>query len=242
MNITLSQPFIAVYECDEYAMDVMKTPALWIWCHWHSTWCSGKNLPVHSGDAGDAGSIHGSGRSPGGGNGNPLRYSCLENPHGQRSLVGSIHGVAKSWTWLSVHAGTCKRQLTHNQTQESVGCFWCSLMKGVSAACLPRVWSEGAVTDQEGHPDSCLSKALCLESCPRDLRSSGVGLIPQQLVPGRKSCPFVSQFYKSPFSLCVKSCFAVPVVGSKSFLFLWSTNVICLYLVIFLRKSFLIGG
>ena len=38
--------------------------------------------------AGGAGSIPGSGRSPGEGNGNPLQYSCLENPHGQRSLVG----------------------------------------------------------------------------------------------------------------------------------------------------------
>ena len=39
-------------------------------------------------NAGDLGSIPGSGRSPGEGNGNPLQYSCLENPHGQRSLVG----------------------------------------------------------------------------------------------------------------------------------------------------------
>ena len=38
-------------------------------------------------NAGDPGSIPGLGRSPGGGNGNPLQYSCLENPHGQRSLV-----------------------------------------------------------------------------------------------------------------------------------------------------------
>ena len=38
--------------------------------------------------AGDLGSIPGSGRSPGEGNGNPLQYSCLENHHGQRSLVG----------------------------------------------------------------------------------------------------------------------------------------------------------
>ena len=38
--------------------------------------------------AGDAGLIPGLGRSPGEGNGNPLQYSCLENPHGQRSLVG----------------------------------------------------------------------------------------------------------------------------------------------------------
>ena len=44
-----------------------------------------KNLPVN---AGDAGSISGLGRSRGGRNGNPLQYSCLENPRGQRSLVG----------------------------------------------------------------------------------------------------------------------------------------------------------
>ena len=37
---------------------------------------------------GDPGSIPGLGRSPGGGHGNPLQYSCLENPHGQRSLMG----------------------------------------------------------------------------------------------------------------------------------------------------------
>ena len=39
-------------------------------------------------NAGDPGSIPGSGRSPGEGNGNPLQYSVLENPHGQRSLAG----------------------------------------------------------------------------------------------------------------------------------------------------------
>ena len=39
-------------------------------------------------NVGDLGSIPGLGRSPGGGHGNPLPYSCLENPHGQRSLKG----------------------------------------------------------------------------------------------------------------------------------------------------------
>ena len=39
-------------------------------------------------NAGDLGSIPGSGRSPGEGNSNPLQYSCLENPHGQRNLAG----------------------------------------------------------------------------------------------------------------------------------------------------------
>ena len=45
----------------------------------------GKESPCN---AGDLGLIPGLGRCPGGGHGNPLQYSCLENPHGQRSLVG----------------------------------------------------------------------------------------------------------------------------------------------------------
>ena len=44
-----------------------------------------KNPPAN---AGDVGSIPGWGRSPGEGNGNPIQYSCLENPHGQKSLAG----------------------------------------------------------------------------------------------------------------------------------------------------------
>ena len=48
-----------------------------------------KNLPANAGDAGDMGSVPGLGRSPGGGNGNLLQYSCLKTlRHGQRSLVG----------------------------------------------------------------------------------------------------------------------------------------------------------
>ena len=44
-----------------------------------------QNLPANAGDIRDTGSIPGSGRSPGEGHGNPLQYSCLENPHGQRT-------------------------------------------------------------------------------------------------------------------------------------------------------------
>ena len=47
-----------------------------------------ENLPANAGDIRDMGLIPGSGRSPGGGHGNPLQYSCLESPHGQRSLAG----------------------------------------------------------------------------------------------------------------------------------------------------------
>ena len=46
-----------------------------------------KNPPANAGDIRDVGSIPGSERSPGGGHGNPVQYSCLENQHGQ-SLVG----------------------------------------------------------------------------------------------------------------------------------------------------------
>ena len=48
----------------------------------------GQESDYSAGDAGDTGSIPGLGRSPGGGHGNPLQYSCWENPPGQRSLVG----------------------------------------------------------------------------------------------------------------------------------------------------------
>ena len=45
-------------------------------------WLSGKESTANAGDAGDLSSILGPGRSPGGGNGNPLQYSCSENPIG----------------------------------------------------------------------------------------------------------------------------------------------------------------
>ena len=60
-----------------------------------------KNLPANAGDARDAGSIPGLGRSPGGGNGNPLQYSCLGNPMDTGAWLAIIHGVAKSQTRLS---------------------------------------------------------------------------------------------------------------------------------------------
>ena len=51
-------------------------------------------------NVGDLGSIAGSGRSPGGGNGNPLQCSCLENPRDGRALWAAVYGVTQSWTWL----------------------------------------------------------------------------------------------------------------------------------------------
>ena len=53
-----------------------------------------KNLPVN---AGDTDSISELGRSPGGGNDNPLQYSCLGNLMDRRAWQATVHGVAKSW-------------------------------------------------------------------------------------------------------------------------------------------------
>ena len=63
-----------------------------------------KNPPANSGDLRDAGSIPGSGRCPGGGNGHPLQYSCPENPMDRWAWRATVHVVAKSRTpteWLS---------------------------------------------------------------------------------------------------------------------------------------------
>ena len=63
-----------------------------------------KNLPANAGDARDRGLIPESGKSPGGGNGNPLKYSWLENPMDRVACWTTVHSVSKSWTSLSKHA------------------------------------------------------------------------------------------------------------------------------------------
>ena len=61
----------------------------------------GSEVKASACNAGDLSSIPGSGRSPGEGNGNPLQYSCLENPIGGGAWWATVHGVAKSQTRLS---------------------------------------------------------------------------------------------------------------------------------------------
>ena len=59
-----------------------------------------KNLPVNAGGIRDVGSFSGLGRSPGGGHGNPLQYSCLDNPMDRGTWGVTVHEVAKSQTRL----------------------------------------------------------------------------------------------------------------------------------------------
>ena len=79
-----------------------------------------KNPPTNAGDIGDAGLIPGSGRSPGGVNGNPLQHFLPEKSHGQRSLAGySPKDLKESDTTeqLSMCTHVCVRAHTHK------GCF-----------------------------------------------------------------------------------------------------------------------
>ena len=65
-----------------------------------------KNHLADAGDPGVAGSISGLGRSPGGGNGNMLQYSCLEKPMDRGAWRAIVQGVTKSRTWLNAHTHT----------------------------------------------------------------------------------------------------------------------------------------
>ena len=75
-----------------------------------------KNLPASAGDGKNSSLITGSGRSPGGEHGNPLQYSCLENPMDRGAWQATDHGVTKSWIQLkrlSIHAESSDPSLSN---------------------------------------------------------------------------------------------------------------------------------
>ena len=57
-----------------------------------------KNPPANAGDVRDTGSVPGLGKSSGGGHGNLLQYSCLENTMDREAWQATVHGVVKNWT------------------------------------------------------------------------------------------------------------------------------------------------
>ena len=67
---------------------------------YYSCFPGGAEVKAFACSVGDLGSIPGSGRSPGEGNGYPLQYSCLENPMDRGAWWATVHGVAKSRTQL----------------------------------------------------------------------------------------------------------------------------------------------
>ena len=90
-----------------------------------------KNPPANARDARDVGSIPGSGRSPGGENGNPFQYSCLENPMDRGAWQATVHRTAKSWTQL-------KRLTTQTHTQPigKVETHWLLAQSPYGTACF----------------------------------------------------------------------------------------------------------
>ena len=76
-------------------------------------------------NAGDMGSVLGLGRSPGGGNGNPLQYSCLGNPMDRGAWWATVHGVTKE-------LGTTERRYNNNNNIVSISCCF---MKSVLLYC-----------------------------------------------------------------------------------------------------------
>ena len=92
--------------CDSWARIILDINNMrnWLWLYgkWGLPWwLSGKESACNEWVAKDAGMILGLGRFPGEKHGNPLQYSCLENPMDRGAWWAIVHGVLKSWTWLS---------------------------------------------------------------------------------------------------------------------------------------------
>ena len=84
---------------------------------------AGKESACNAGDAGNAGSLPRSGRSPGGGNGNPLQYACQGNPMDRRASGATVQRVTNSWTRPSTSTilktkYICRRDKSRKKDQE----------------------------------------------------------------------------------------------------------------------------
>ena len=102
-------------------------------------------------NVGDPGLIPGSGRSPGEGHGNPLQYSCLENPMDRGARWATVIGVAKSWTWLSTNTdGVCSNSCPVESVMPSKHLILCH-----SLLLLPSIFPSIAVFSSES--------ALCIK-------------------------------------------------------------------------------
>ena len=102
-----------------YMLAVFLNSISLLYTYWFPRWVGGKELACKAGDTGVMGLIPRLGRSPGGGNGNPLLYSCLENPTDREAWRAMVPGVTRSRTRLSMHT----HFRIHNSTQSAVSLF-----------------------------------------------------------------------------------------------------------------------
>ena len=93
-----------------------------------------KNPPPNAGDVRDVGSIPGSGRSPGEGNGTPLQYSCLENPMDRGAWQATVYRVTKSQTRLK----RLRRHASYNKNKYLPSLSFCGsgIKQGLGSAVL----------------------------------------------------------------------------------------------------------
>ena len=132
-----------------------------------------KNPPANAGDARDVGLTLGLGRSPGGGNGTPLHYSCLKNPTNRGAWQATVQQVAKSWTWTSNWACVCCGSVMSNFATQWTATQQASLTFAVSRSLLKLMSNESVM------PSNRL--ILCRLRMPAwwHYQSAGLLLIPQ---------------------------------------------------------------
>ena len=105
-------------------------------------------------NAGDLGSIPGLGRSPGGGHGNPLQYSCLENPHGWRSLAGCSPWVHKESDTTELSLYCVKKEMATLSSNLARKISWTEEPGGIQSTVSQRVghnWVTKQLCCQMGH-------------------------------------------------------------------------------------------
>ena len=133
--------------------DLIQPVQSWLWCQFimkiflWNRYCfpCGSDGKETACNAGDPGSSPGSGRSPREGNGNPLWYSCLENPIDRGAWWTTVHGVTKSWTPLS-------------------GNYYHSVGQVLHPSFIKSPWSCSALLPIH-LPTELLTSLLCLMSC-----------------------------------------------------------------------------
>ena len=119
------------------------------------------NLLANAGDSGDVHSVPGLGRSPGGGHGNLLHCSFLENPMDRGTWQATVHGVAKSQAqpkWLSTH--------THKPAGDCILLGWlCMFYGSLTDAALERLIISDDEISEWKYPCDCARSRLTLCNC-----------------------------------------------------------------------------
>ena len=139
-----------------------------------------KNLPAN---AGDTGSIPGSRRSPRGGHGNPLQYSCLENPMDREARRVTVHRVTESQTWLSTHKYGQFSSVAQCPTLRPQG------LQHARPPCpspTPGVYSNSCPLSWWCHP-TISSSVITFSSCPQSFPASGSFPMSQIFTSGGQS-------------------------------------------------------